>query len=179
MRLFKTSLLTVTALALLMASCSNQDSNAETAAQQQPESVQEYNPQYNATFQTLDGEEIQLSEYAGKMVILNMWDTWCPPCRQEIPDFIELYDEYGDQGFEMIGLAFGREGLPAVKEFIDEYGVNYTNGLMGQDIVAKFGQPRSIPTTYVIDQTGNIYKKYIGYKPKSVFESDIKALLNL
>ncbi len=179
MKLFKLALALAVGVALLT-SCSNQDSKAETAKPQATNTnSQEYNQKYNATFHSLDGEAIQLSDYQGKVVILDMWDTWCPPCRMEIPHFIELYDEYGDQGFEMVGLAFGREGEQAVRKFVDDYGINYTSGLMSQDIVAKFGQPRSIPTTYVIDQNGNIYKKYIGYKDKSVFENDIKTLLNM
>ncbi len=176
MKYFKVGFAVVFGLAMLT-SCSNQDSKAENATPGQ--ASQEYNQQYNVTFTTLEGEKVQLSDYQGKVVVLDMWDTWCPPCRMEIPHFIELYNEYGDQGFEMIGLAFGREGEQAVRKFVNDFDINYTNGLMNQDVVAKFGQPRSIPTTYVIDQNGNIYQKYIGYKEKSVFESDIKALLNM
>lgn len=164
------------ALALTLTSCSNK---ADAESQAIPEKSSEYNTQYNFITQQLDGSELSLADFQGKVVIVDLWDTWCPPCRMEIPHFIELYSEYKDQGFVMVGLAFGRDGKPAVDQFILEYGINYINGIVNQDVIAKLGQPRGIPTTYVIDQNGNIYQKYVGYTDKSTFEADIKALLNL
>lgn len=159
---------------LMFIGCGGNESNAESAKAQT-----EYNEQYDFTAQTLDGTEISLSDYQGNVVIVNMWDTWCPPCRMEIPDFIELNNQYGDKGFVMVGLAFGREGLPAVKKFVDENGMNYINATVNQDVVNRLGNPRGIPTTFVFDQSGNIAQKYTGYREKSVFENDIKTLLNL
>lgn len=134
-------------------------------------------PQINFAMTTLDGKEMQLSDLRGKVVIIDMWDTWCPPCRMEIPHFIELYSQYRDKGFEMIGIAFGREGADAVRKFVQTNGVNYTNALANAEIMSQFGEINSIPTTFVIDQNGKIYKKYVGYNAKAVFEKDIKALL--
>jgi len=136
-------------------------------------------PAYNFKLQTLDGKTVTLEDYRGKALILDVWDTWCPPCKAEIPHFIELYSQYKSKGLEILGVAGGRYGPDAVRSFIDQYGINYTNALISQEFVQGFGGIRNIPTTFVIDKKGNIYKKYIGYRDKEVFESDIKAILNL
>lgn len=134
-------------------------------------------PDFNLT--TIDGETITLADYKGKVVIIDFWDTWCPPCRKGIPDFIELYKEYQDKGFEMIGFALGRQGEDKVKEFVQEYNINYQVAIPNRSLVFSFGEIRSIPTAFLIDQKGNIVKKYIGLRPKEVFEEDIKKLLDI
>jgi len=164
------------ALALTLTSCS---SKADAEAQAIPEKSSDYNTQFNFATQNLDGSTFSLADFQGKVVIVDLWDTWCPPCRMEIPHFVDLYSEYKDQGFVMIGLALGRDGKNAVDQFIADNGINYINGFINQDVVAKLGEPRSIPTTYVFDQNGNLYKKYVGYNDKSIFEADINALLNI
>jgi thiol-disulfide isomerase/thioredoxin len=177
------SLFVILALfALTACSGNNSEANAQAAQVQEASSnvaANEYSTTYNFTTQKLDGSALALDDYRGKVVIVDLWDTWCPPCRKEIPHFIELYSEYKDQGFVMIGLAFGQEGQKAVEEFVQEYGINYINGYVNQDVIDKFGQPRGIPTTYVIDQNGNVHNKYVGYRDKSVFEADIQALLGI
>ncbi len=122
------------------------------------------------------GNTVQLSSFKGKVIILDFFATWCPPCRQEIPDFIELQKQYGDKGFVMIGVSL----TPAedVKPFAEKLGINYTI-LIGDDkSEAAYGPIRSIPTTFVIDKDFNVAKKYIGFRGKEVFESDINELLN-
>ena len=135
-------------------------------------------PAYNFTLKTLTGNSVGLNDFQGKVLIVDFWDTWCPPCKAEIPHFVDLYSEYNSQGLEILGVAFGRDGVSAVRNFIGSYGINYQNALGNQEVVTGFGGFNSIPTTFVIDKQGNIYKKYTGYRDKSVFEADIKALLN-
>lgn len=135
-------------------------------------------PAYNFTLMTLAGNPVELGDFKGKVLILDFWDTWCPPCKAEIPHFVDLYSQYNSQGLEILGVAFGRNGVSAVRDFISDYGINYQNALGNQEIVNGFGGFNSIPTTFVIDKQGHIYKKYTGYRDKSVFETDIKALLN-
>lgn len=165
--------------AISIVACSGNSGDGEAKAAEKPAVSSEYNTQYNFTTQNLDGSDLRLADYKGKVVIVDLWDTWCPPCRQEIPHFIDLYTQYKDQGFVMVGLAFGREGKSAVDQFVAANGINYINGVINQDVVDKLGQPEGIPTTFVIDQNGNVYKKYTGYRDKSVFEADIKALLSI
>ena len=172
-----TGLVIFTIAATFMACSSKSDGDAQAA--EKSASSTEYNAQYNFSTKLMDGSDISLTDYKGKVLIVDLWDTWCPPCRMEIPHFIELYSEYKDKDFVMLGLAFGREGPQAVEQFIKDNGINYVNGFVNEEVIAKLGRPSGIPTTYVIDQYGNIYKKYVGYKEKSVFEADIKALLNI
>ena len=120
-----------------------------------------------------------MSDYKGKALIIDVWDTWCPPCKAEIPHFIELYNEYNSKGLEILGVAGARYGRAAVEKFIKDYGMNYHNAILNEDFYRGFGPINSIPTTFVIDTEGNIYKKYIGYNEKSVFEADVKAVLGL
>jgi cytochrome c biogenesis protein CcmG/thiol:disulfide interchange protein DsbE len=173
-KLFKSMLILVAAVAFT--ACSKSEGEAQAADDVATAST--YNTQFDFVTQRLDGSELRLSDWQGKVVIVNMWDTWCPPCRMEIPDFIELYDEYEDDGFVMIGLAFARDGQAAVEQFVKENNVDYINGYINQDVLNKLGQPRGIPTTFVFDQNGNVYEKYTGYREKSVFEDDIKNLLS-
>ncbi len=127
------------------------------------------------TLNDVDGNRVSFSEYSGRVVILDFFADWCPPCRQEIPDFIELEKEYGDKAFSMIGVALVDKN--AAKAFSDKMGINYPILIDDGNVSAAYGPIRSIPTTFVIDKEGKIAKVYIGYRPKDVFENDIKELL--
>jgi len=164
------------AVVLSLAAC-NGNREGQAMAAEKSTASSEYNSQYNFTTQLLGGGDVRLQDFKGKVIIVDLWDTWCPPCRMEIPHFIELHSEYQDKGFVMLGLAFGQEGQMAVEKFIEDNGINYINGFVTQDVILKLGQPQGIPTTFVFDQNGDLYKKYVGYRDKSVFEADINALL--
>ncbi len=125
----------------------------------------------------LEGKDVKLSDFKGKVMILDFWATWCPPCRKEIPHFKELYDKYKAQGLEIIGVALDQEGVSIVKPFAESNKINYICLIGNEKVVQDYGGIRGIPTTFVIDKNGNIYKKYIGYQEKEVFEKDIKDLL--
>ncbi|MBZ0264771.1 TlpA family protein disulfide reductase [bacterium] len=127
----------------------------------------------------LDGNMKQLSDYKGKVVILDFWDTWCPPCKKEIPGFIELQDQYGDNGLVIIGAAFGRDGKDAVAEFTKEWKINYPIVLADRETSNMYGGIRSIPTTFVIDQEGRVRAVHVGYVFKGIFEEQVKELLDL
>ena len=123
----------------------------------------------------INGETVSFSDFNGKVVILDFFAGWCPPCRQEIPDFIELEKSYGDKGFAMIGVALTRAS--DAKEFAGKMGINYPVLVDDGKVSEAYGPIRSIPTTFVIDKAGKIVKMYIGYREKAVFEADIKELL--
>ncbi len=126
-----------------------------------------------------DGKNIKLADYKGKVVIVDFWDTWCPPCRMEIPNFIELQNQYKSKGFKMVGVVLGREGKDKVLDFIKNNQINYVNAYANEAFLNAYGPIEGIPTTFVIDQQGRIYKSYTGYRDKAVFENDIKTLLKL
>jgi len=129
------------------------------------------------TLQDLNGKNVTLADFRGKVVILDFWATWCPPCIKEIPDFIELYEQYKDKGFAMLGISLDQEGISVVKSFAQKVKINYPIMMTDGRVDKAYGGITNIPTTFVIDPAGNIQKKYVGYIEKAVFEADIKALL--
>jgi len=129
------------------------------------------------TLQDLKGNQISLSDFQGKVVVLDFWATWCPPCVKEIPHFIELYEQYKDRGFAMVGISLDRQGVSVVKSFAQKYRVNYPILMTDGQVDKAYGGITGIPTTFVIDSAGYIRQKYIGYRDKAVFETDIKTLL--
>ena len=125
----------------------------------------------------INGGEKKLSDFKGKVVILDFWTTWCPPCKAEIPHFIELYNSYKDKGLEIIVVSLDWNAERIIGPFADENNINYIL-LVGNDRVTdSYGGIMSIPTTFVIDRNCNIRKRYIGYRDKEVFEKDVKELL--
>jgi thiol-disulfide isomerase/thioredoxin len=120
---------------------------------------------------TLDGRTIKLSDYAGKVVVINLWATWCGPCRIEIPHLIELANEYKDR-VEFIGLTNEDPVADAEKvaAFVREQKINYTVGWTTQEFALSLmqasGQIRnSIPQSFVITRDGRVYKRFIGFSP--------------
>jgi cytochrome c biogenesis protein CcmG/thiol:disulfide interchange protein DsbE len=133
----------------------------------------------NMTLTDVNGSPINMRQHLGKVVILDFWDTWCGPCQREIPHFVELYNQYKDKGLVVVGVAFARQGSEAVKQFGGRVNMSYTNAIFNDEAKALFGSPPSIPTTYVIDQKGEINEKVVGYRDKSYFENKIKTLLKI
>ncbi|HAX61944.1 MAG TPA: alkyl hydroperoxide reductase [Elusimicrobia bacterium] len=130
------------------------------------------------TLPKIDGGTLTLSDVRGKLIILDFWATWCPPCKAEIPSFVQLQNEYNDK-LAIIGVCLD-EGDPGnVKKFIEKMQVNYPIVIGNNKVVADYGGIRGIPTTFIIAQNGDIKETIVGYRPKEVFENKIKALLKL
>lgn len=129
------------------------------------------------TLPDLNGKAFSLSELEGKVVILDFWATWCPPCVMEIPHFIDLYKEYKGQGLEVVGVSLDRGGVKVVKSFVEKNEMTYPVVIGNQKVAEDYGGIRGIPTTFVIDRQGYIVKKFVGYRSKEVFESIIQQLL--
>ncbi len=123
----------------------------------------------------LNGKAANLSDFKGKVIILDFFASWCPPCREEIPDFIKLQNEYGPQGFTVIGVAM--VSLDDAKAFASKMGINYPVLIDDEKSSAAYGPIRSIPTTFVIGKEFKVMKKYIGFRSKDIFEGDVKELL--
>lgn len=157
------------------ASMGNEDAKAIKAAGLIPQAEAPMAPQW--TLPATDGNTHSLADFSGKVIILDFWDTWCPPCKKEIPGFIELQNEYGDDGLVVIGAAFGRDGQQAVAQFVKEWEMNYPVVIADGKTNQMYGGIRSIPTTFVIDRTGRARAKHVGYVDKAVFEQQVKALL--
>jgi len=118
---------------------------------------------------SLNKNKIKLSDYKGKVIILDFWATWCPPCKAEIPHFIDLYDKYNKQGLEIIGIATSDEKYK-VDSFIKNFKINYPVAMADEKIANDYGGIRGLPTTFIIDKDGNIREQFVGYRPKEVFE---------
>lgn len=125
-----------------------------------------------------DGKTVKLSDYKGKVVLLNFWATWCGPCKIEIPWFVEFEQNYRDQGFAVLGVAMDEDGWSAVKPYVTDHKVNY-RVVIGDDMTAqKFGGVDSLPTSFVIDKEGRIASTHIGLVSKKVYQNDIAQLLS-
>ncbi len=120
-------------------------------------------------------DTLRLSDLKGKVVILDFWATWCRPCRMEIPGFIELYKTYKDSGFVMVGIALDQKSK--VEKFYKSHKMNYPVVIGDRAISKAYGGITGIPTTFVLDKEGRIYKKYVGYRPLSLFKKDVETLL--
>jgi cytochrome c biogenesis protein CcmG/thiol:disulfide interchange protein DsbE len=127
------------------------------------------------TLADLNGHPVSLSDFRGKVVVLDFWATWCPPCKREIPDFIELQSQYGSKGLQVIGI--GLDEPEKLKAFASTNGMNYTVLLGTDDTALKYGGISGIPTTFIIDRSGKIVDRFEGFRPKGVFESEIRRLL--
>jgi len=125
----------------------------------------------------LEGKTVKSSDFKGKVVILDFWATWCPPCRAEIPHFVDLQKTYGDKGLTVIGVSLDEGGPKVVKEFSQKFKVNYPMVMGNDKIVSDYGGVEGIPTTFVIDRQGRIVNKHVGYADKETFEKEIKPLL--
>jgi peroxiredoxin len=129
------------------------------------------------TLPGLDGKTHKLSDYKGKVVLLNFWATWCGPCKAEIPAFVELQDQYR-KDLTIIGLSVD-DPLDKAKAFASEYKVNYPMvlGENHEDIQDAYGPIWGIPASFIISRDGKICKKHMGIAPKAQFEKEIKALM--
>jgi cytochrome c biogenesis protein CcmG/thiol:disulfide interchange protein DsbE len=127
------------------------------------------------TLTDLSGKSVSLADFRGKVVILDFWATWCPPCKKEIPDFVDLQKQYGAQGVQIVGIALDEPYK--VSTFAQQIGINYPILLGNAAITAKYGGIDGIPTTFVIDKNGKIVNRFEGFRPRSVFEDVIKKLL--
>lgn len=130
------------------------------------------------TLKSTDGKDVSLADYRGKVVLVDFWATWCPPCRKGIPDLIELQKQYGDK-FVVIGISLDREKtLKDVVPFVESYKINYPVVYGTDEVVNHFGGVEAIPTAFMLDQNGKVVSKHVGLQPKSVIEEEIKALIN-
>lgn len=125
---------------------------------------------------TFNAGVVNLAQARGKVVIVDFWATWCPPCRLEIPGFIDIRKRYPDSLVEIIGIALERDPN-RVKRFMEKMGINYPIAMGSREIVSKFGNIQAIPTTFVIDTEGRICQRYVGYTPKDRFIQDIERAL--
>lgn len=160
-----------------------------TAAPQSPQSPQSgaqriirfaNNPQAVPPFlvNDLDGNVVSTAALRGKVVLINFWATWCPPCRQEIPELIDLANRYKD-GLQVVGISMDDADAADVKDFATRMGMNYPVVMGGREIITPYGGVPGLPTTYIINRDGRIVQKHVGLYPTFIYEGEIRALLDM
>lgn len=129
------------------------------------------------SLKSVDGKIVKLSDYKGKVVVVDFWATWCPPCRKGIPDLISIQSEFKND-VVVIGISLDQEKtLKDVENFIKSYGINYPVVYGDEKVSKDYGNIQAIPTSFVIDKKGNIVDKHVGLVPKDSYTDKIKELL--
>lgn len=126
----------------------------------------------------IEGKSVGSEALKGKVVVVDFWATWCAPCREEIPGYIEMQKKYGKDGLVIVGVSVDTGGPAKVVDFAKKFGVNYTLVMADNDMVQAFGGLNAIPTTFLIDREGNIRDVKIGSMPTAVYEKTVLKLLN-
>lgn len=126
----------------------------------------------------LDGKVVSSVDLKGKVVVIDFWATWCPPCRDEIPGYVELQKQYGKDGLVIVGASADEAGPAVVKDFAKKMGINYTMLMADEAVSSAFGGIEALPTTFLIDRNGQIRDRKVGKEHKAEYEQKILAVLN-
>jgi thiol-disulfide isomerase/thioredoxin len=154
-------------------STSNNSPAGKSASEPLSESVMQ------ASINLIDGQKTMLADYSGKVLVVDLWATWCVPCRREIPHLIEIAKEYKSKGVEVIGLTNEDPDTDSqrVKEFSKEFNINYPIGWADMDMQIGISRGRNgIPQTLIIGRDGKVLKHFVGFSPM-VSPSQMKAAL--
>lgn len=128
------------------------------------------------TLPQLDGPQLSLSSYRGKVVLLDFWATWCVPCREETPHFVELQQKYGDRGLQIIGVSMDDSPDP-VRPFVQRFHVNYPIVMGTAKTGEDYGGVLGLPIAFLIGRDGRIVARHIGATDASVFEKEVAQQL--
>lgn len=126
----------------------------------------------------LQGKPVKLSDFKGKIVVLNFWATWCPPCVAEIPDFIEIEKEYRGKGVAVVGVSIDSLQPSEVAVFVKKAGINYPIVMSTDEVTTKYGADDGVPITLIIRPDGTIADKHLGIVTKDYLEGHIQKLLS-
>lgn len=124
----------------------------------------------------ISGRPLHLSDYRGKVVILDFWATWCEPCKQEIPHFIDLQNKYSARGLQILGISMD-DSEPPVRDFQRQFKINYPLAVGTAKLADQYGGILGLPITFVIDSSGRIVARHIGATDVSVIEAEVMKLL--
>jgi thiol-disulfide isomerase/thioredoxin len=173
---------------LLFTGCDSKEENEETTQQQQPAPVQKFERTTEFQLKTtndaiinikLENEKIILKDYPNKIVLLNFFTTWCPACKAEIPNLIQLQNSYKNDFVVISVLLEEMKTNEQIKEFIKEFKINYevANSPESIELAKNLGGIKSIPTMFLIDKNNMVFQKYVGLVPTEMMEVDIKKVL--
>jgi thiol-disulfide isomerase/thioredoxin len=128
--------------------------------------------------QDLLGRPVNKENWAGKVVLVNFWATWCPPCRVEIPELLELKKEFGDR-LEIVGISEDDDGPETVLKFARQRGMTYPIVMATKELIASYGGVPALPTTFLVNTEGRVVTKHSGLYPKDSYDQEIRALLGM
>jgi cytochrome c biogenesis protein CcmG/thiol:disulfide interchange protein DsbE len=124
-----------------------------------------------------DGKAVDSNTFKGKVLLVNFWATWCPPCRKEIPSLVALQGKYAAKGFSVIGISTDQGGSSLVAKFARKMNVNYPVVISDNETPRNFGNILGIPTSFLVDRGGNVRKRYDGYVDSETLERDLLQIL--
>jgi cytochrome c biogenesis protein CcmG/thiol:disulfide interchange protein DsbE len=159
----------------LIVGCSRIGDKGVAAASLLPEAKRQPAPDF--MLKDSNAQNVRLSAYKGKVVLVNFWETWCAPCRIEIPWFIEFERQYKDRGFAILGVALDSDGWSVVRPYMQEKRINYRIVLGNDQVAQLYGGVEALPTTFVVDRIGRIAATHVGLIGKKEYESQIEQLL--
>ena len=139
-------------------------------------SMNEAAPDFQVT--TLAGDPVTPDSLRGKVVLLNFWATWCPPCRVEMPGFQDVFDDHRGDGFVVLGVSTDRAGRAPVLGFLGDKGITYPVAMANGDIVDAYGGARVLPTSFLIDREGRIRHEVRGYFAEVALRQAVRRLLD-
>jgi peroxiredoxin len=147
---------------------------ADTAAE--PRKAEGIPANLDLTLQDMNGHAVRLADYKGKIILLNVWATWCGPCQLEIPELIETYAKYKDQGVVVLGVSLD-DTAQMLRDYAPKMQMNYPLLLMQDDFDAAYGPIFGVPVTFFIDRDGTITRRHFGPVSKEQVDREIKSLL--
>ena len=159
------ALIFVAIISMLLNGCS--EKAAESASNKLPD----------FTLSDLAGRQVSLQSFEGKkIVVLNLWATWCGPCRHEIPDFNAAYESYKDRGVEFLGVSVDQNAEEVVPPFLNQIPITYPVLLASPELMFKYGA-RGLPTTFIIDKNGAVQHRFNGMINREMLEEELNKLL--
>ena len=129
------------------------------------------------TLPAVDGSMVSMSDYSGKVILVDFWATWCPPCNDMIPVLSELHKQYSDKGLVILGVSLDQDGLGVLGTFVHENMIPYKVVMGDNRISNSFGGVSSIPTLYMVDREGRLVRKLMGYHSYRQLEEQVKKYL--
>ena len=171
----------VAARSLSAASPARQDSSSDAANEDDKPKVIRFasnaGPMPPFLVNDVEGRVISSAEWRGRVVIVNFWATWCPPCREEIPEMIDLANRFGDR-LQIIGVSEDDDATPEeVRDFARNEKINYPIVMGSAGISREYGGVPALPTAFVVDTNGRVVQKHVGLYPPAIYDIEIKALL--
>jgi thiol-disulfide isomerase/thioredoxin len=129
------------------------------------------------TYRTLDGGEVGSESLRGKVVLVNFWATWCPPCKVEMPLLQQMAERHGSAGLVVVGFSRDLDPPAKVQAFLSERGITYPNSIVGHEAEQAFGGVRGYPTSFLLDRAGRIRHQAMGPLAMASFEPAVRRLL--